>query len=176
MKIIPWLGIAMIAVGFGADAQGVRKCVGEDGKAPYSNDPCPGSTEIQSAPPAAAGGAAIPELQAGKWKMRFSRDGRTAEDETCGNPIDGFRRDVKDYETTTRWGCTMTTNASGPRSVRIVYDCPSDRAPDGRAVQKGRAEFSLVSASPQAFRIEMTSTVYPGYVMEGTRIGECEKR
>jgi len=60
--------------------------------------------------------------------------------------------------------------------MRVVYNCPSDRAPDGRAVTKGKSEVSVVSTSPQAFRAEMKSTVYPGYVMEGTRIGNCEKR
>ena len=30
----------------------------------------------------------------------------------------------------------MITNAPGPRSVRVVYDCPSDRSPDGRPVIK----------------------------------------
>jgi hypothetical protein len=188
------LGIAMIAVGFGADAQGIHKCVGKDGTTEYSNAPCPGSKEIKagspppavkgadagkesSARPAAAGGPVIPEMQAGKWKMRVTRekDGRARDNEMCGDPIDGFRSEVKSYSENNKWGCTMTTNASGPRSVSVVYDCPSDRSPDGRSVFKGRSELSLVSASPQAFRIEMKSTVYPGYVMEGTRIGSCEK-
>jgi hypothetical protein len=187
--------IAMIAICFGADAQSIHKCVGKDGKTEYSNAPCPGSKEIKagstppavkgadagkesSARPAGAGGPAIPEMQAGKWKMHVTRekDGRARDNEICGDPIDGFRSEVQAYAANTKWGCTMTTSASGPRSVRVVYDCPSDRSPDGRAVSKGRSELSLVSASPQAFRIEMKSTVYPGYVMEGTRIGDCEQR
>jgi len=127
--------------------------------------------------PAAADASIIPEMQAGKWKLRVTKEGGSAKDsEMCGDPIDGFSREVQDYAASTKWGCTMTTNASGPRSARVVYDCPSDRSPDGRAVSKGRSELSLVSASPQAFRIEMKSTVYPGYVMEGTRIGNCELR
>ena len=69
----------------------------------------------------------------------------------------------------------MTTNASGPRGAMIVYDCPSDRSPEGLPVSKGRTELSVVSASPQAFRIEMKSTVYGGYVMQGTRTGDCKK-
>jgi hypothetical protein len=193
VKIIPWLGIAMIAVCIGADAQSIHKCVGKDGKTAYSNAPCPGSKEIgasgrppavqgadamkeSSARPAAASASVFPEMQAGKWKLRVTREGRTRDDETCGDPIDGMRREVQEYAANTKWGCTMTTSASGPRSVRVVYDCPSDRSPDGRAVSKGRSEFSVVSASPQAFRIEMKSTVYPGYVAEGTRIGDCEQR
>jgi hypothetical protein len=153
MKIIPWLGIAMIAVCIGADAQGVNR--------------------ESSARPAAAGAAVIPAMQSGKWKLRFTREGRTKDDETCGDPMDGMRREVQEYAANTKWGCTMTTNPTGPRSVRIVYDCPSDRSPDGRPVSKGRSELSIVSASPQAFRIEMKSTVYGGYVMDGTRIGNC---
>jgi hypothetical protein len=195
MKILPWLGVAMIAVGLGAHAQGIHKCVGKDGKTSYSNAPCPGSKEIEaggppppavkgadarkesSARPAAAGAPVIPEMQAGKWKMRVTRqkDGRARDNETCGDPIDGFRGEVQAYAANTKWGCTMTTTALGPRSVRVVYDCPSDRSPDGRPVSKGRSELTLVSASPQAFRIEMKSTVYPGYVMEGTRIGDCKQ-
>jgi len=107
--------------------------------------------------------------------MRITRDkdGRASDNETCGDPIDGFRSEVQAYSASTKWGCTMTTSASGPRSVRVIYDCPSDRSPDGRPVSKGRSELSMVSASPQAFRIEMKSTVYPGYVMEGTRVGNC---
>lgn len=189
------LGIAMIAVCIGADAQGIHKCVGKDGKTAYSNSPCPGSKEIgasggapavqgadakkgPSAGPAAASIPAFPELQAGKWKLRVTRarDGRAKDSETCGDPIDGFRQEVQAYSANTKWGCTMTATASGPRSVIVVYDCPSDRSPDGRPVSKGRSELSLVSASPQAFRLEMKSTVYPGSVMEGTRIGDCEKR
>ena len=129
-----------------------------------------------SARPAASGASAIPEMQAGKWKLRITSRGTTNENEMCGDPIDGFSKEVQAYAATTKWGCTMTTNPTGPRSVKVVYDCPSDRSPEGRPVSKGRSEISLVSASPQAFRIEMTSTVYPGYVMEGTRIGNCEQR
>jgi hypothetical protein len=111
-------------------------------------------------------------MQAGKWKIRMS-GGRERESEMCGNPIDGFAREVKEYAASTQWGCTMTSNATGPRSVTVVYECPSDRSPDGRPVQKGRWETSVVSPSPQAFRIEMKSSADRGYVMEGTRIGEC---
>ncbi len=151
-----WLGIAMFAVCIGAGAQSGKEI---------------------SARPAAAGIPAFPEMQAGKWKLRLTKEGGSAKDsETCGDPISGFSREVQEYAASAKWGCTMTTNASGPRSVRVVYDCPSDRSPDGRAVSKGRSELSLVSASPQAFRIEMKSTVYRGYVMEGTRIGNCEQR
>jgi len=158
MKILPWLSIAMITIGFGADAQ----VKGAD------------TRKESSARPAAAGASDFPEMQAGKWKMRVTTDGRARDNETCGDPIDGFRREVQAYAANTTWGCTMTTSALGPRSVRVVYDCPSDRSPDGRAVSKGRSELTLVSASPQAFRIEMKSTAYPGYVMDGTRIGDCE--
>lgn len=126
--------------------------------------------------PAAADASAIPEMQAGKWKLRITSRGTTKDNEMCGDPIDGFGKEVQDYAATTRWGCTMTTNPTGPRSVIVVYDCPSDRSPEGLPVSKGRSEISVDSASPQAFRIEMTSTVYPGYVMEGTRIGNCEQR
>jgi hypothetical protein len=59
--------------------------------------------------------------------------------------------------------------------VKVVYDCPSDRSPDGRPVEKGRSEISLVSASPQAFRLEMNSTRNGVYVMEGSRIGDCQR-
>lgn len=127
-----------------------------------------------SAHPASSDASAIPEMQAGKWKLRITSRGTTKDNEICGDPIDGFSNEVKAYAATTKWGCTMTTIQTGPRSVRVVYDCPSDRSPEGRPVSKGRSEMSVVSASPQAFRIEMTSTVYPGYVMEGTRIGDCE--
>ena len=158
MKILPWLGIAMTAVCIGADAQGIHK--------------------ESSARPAAAGNAVVPDMQPGKWNLRFTRKGRTKDDETCGDPIDGMRREVQEYaaKANATWGCNMTTSAAGGRNVNIVYDCPSDRSPDGRPVQKGRWEMSVVSASPQAFRIEMKSTVDGGYVMEGTRIGECEKK
>lgn len=192
MKIFPWLGIAMIAVSIGADAQGIHKCVGKDGKIAYSNSPCPGSKEIEtparspvvkgadakknsSAGPAAAAPSNIPEMQAGKWKLRFTRDGRAKDNEICGDPIDGFRQEVQSYAANTKWGCTMTSTPSGSRSVNVVYDCPSDRSPDGRPVEKGRWELSLVSASPQAFRIEMKSTAKAAYVMEGTRIGDCKQ-
>lgn len=155
MKMLPWLGIAMIAVGFGVDAQGIHN----------------------SARPAAANASDIPEMQAGKWKIRVTRgkDGRARDSETCGDPIDGFRGEVQAYAANTKWGCTMTTTALGPRSVSVVYDCPSDRSPDGRPVSKGKSELTLVSASPQALRIELKSTVHPGYVMEGTRIGDCKQ-
>ena len=191
----PWLGITMIAVCIDADAQGIHKCVGKDGKTAYSNEPCPGSKEVgasgvspavqganakkeSSARPAGAGASILPEMQAGKWKLRVTREGRgrrgaSAKDsETCGDPIDGFSREVQEYAANTKWGCTMTTNPSGPRSVRIVYDCPSDGSPVGM-VTKGRSEISLDSASPQAFRIEIRSTVDAALVMEGTRIGDC---
>jgi hypothetical protein len=191
VRIIPWAGIALIAVCFGAQAQGIHKCVGKDGRTAYSNDPCPGSREIETParPPAAKGAVAkkdssarpsaaaippFPDMQAGKWKLRVTMRGRTSDDEICGDPIDGFRSEVQSYSTNTKWGCTMTANATGPRSVFVVYDCPSDRSPDGRPVQKGRWELSLVSSSPQAFRIEMKSTVDGGNVMEGTRIGDCK--
>lgn len=187
------LGIAMIAVCIGADAQTIHKCVGKDGKTAYSNEPCPGSKEIggggnppvvqgadakkeSSARPGAAGIPAFPEMQPGKWRLRMTMRGTTSDKETCGDPIDSFRREVQEYAASTKWGCTMTATASGPRSVIVVYDCPSDRSPDGRPVQKGRSELTLVSSSPQALRIEMKSTAYPGYVAEGTRIGDCEKR
>ena len=183
VKILPWLGIAMMTFCFGADAQGIHKCVGKDGKTAYSNVPCPGSKEIAPSADAtresparpAAAGASIPEMQAGKWKLRFTRKGRASDSEMCGDPIDGMRREVQEYAANTKWGCTMTTSPSGPRSVRVVYDCPSDGSPIG-AVTRGRSEISVVSTSPQAFRIEIKSTVYPGYVMEGTRIGNCEQR
>ncbi len=126
-----------------------------------------------SARPAATDAANIPEMQAGKWRIRMT-GGRASDSEMCGNPIDGFSREVQEYAKNTKWGCTMTTSASGPRSVRVVYDCPSDRSPDGRPVQKGRWEISLDSPSPQAFRLEMKSAVDRGYVMEGIRIGNCE--
>jgi hypothetical protein len=174
----------MFAVCIGADAQSVHKCVGKDGKTSYSSDPCPGSKEIQTAPPpsvkgadakkepsarpAAAGPSIIPEMQAGKWKVRMS-GGRTRDSEVC----DGFAREVQEYAASTKWGCTMNTNATGPRNVTVVYECPVDRSPEGRPVQKGRWETSVVSPSPQAFRIEMKSTADRGYVMEGTRIGDC---
>lgn len=114
-------------------------------------------------------------MQAGKWKLRFTRDGRTSDSEMCGDPIKGLRQEVQAYAANTKWGCTTTTNASGPRSVKVIYDCPSDGSPVG-AVTRGRSEISLVSASPQAFRVEMKSTVYPSYVMEGTRTGNCNPR
>jgi hypothetical protein len=190
VKILPWLGIAMIAVCTGADAQSIHKCVGKDGKTEYSYAPCPGSKEVgasgsppavqgadakkePSARPAAASVPVFPEMQAGKWKLRFTREGPASDSEMCGDPIDGMRREVQDYAANTKWGCTTTTSASGPRSVRVVYDCPSDGSPIG-AVTRGRSEMSLVSASTQAFRIEMKSTVYPSHAMEGTRIGNCE--
>jgi len=147
-RVFPWLGVALIA----ASASG------------------------GSAGAAAPGAAAIPEVQPGKWKMRFTRDGRTKDSEMCGDPVAGMRREVQQYAATTKWGCTTTTNPSGPRSVIIVYDCPSDRSPEGHPVSKGRSEISVVSASPQAARVEMKSTVYGGYVMEAVRIGDCEKR
>ncbi len=190
MKIYPWLGIAVIAVSFGAhvgvQAQGIHKCVAKDGKTSYSNSPCPGSKEIEAPaarPPAAKGadakkdavaGSSIPEMQAGKWKLSFTRDGRTKDDEMCGDPISGFRQEIAAYAANTKWGCTMITNPVGPRRVNVVYDCPSDRAPDGSPVSKGRTVLSLVSASPQALRLEMKSTVHGAYVMDGTRIGECK--
>ena len=154
MKVLPWLGMALLALCAGAHAQGR---------------------------PAAAGDAVVPEMQAGKWKLLVTRakDGRAGDSEMCGDPIDGMRREVQEYAAKAKatWGCTMTTNPAGGRNVNIVYDCPSDRAPDGRPVQKGRWEISVVSASPQAFRIEMKSTLQQGsYVMEGTRIGECAQR
>jgi hypothetical protein len=184
--------MALMALCVGAHAQAIHKCVGKDGKTTYSNNPCPGSKEIKGGgnPPAiqgadakkdssagaAAGAANIPEMQAGKWKLRVTRDGRASDSEMCGDPIVGFRQEVQAYAANTKWGCTTTATPDGPRSVTVVYDCPSDRAPDGRPVQKGRSELSVVSASPQTFRIVMRSTVYPGQVMEGTRIGECEQR
>ena len=148
MKIL--LGIAMIAVCFGANAQGTAR-------------------------PAAGSVVAFPELQAGKWKVLLTRKGRTNENETCGDPIDGMRREVQEYSdrANAKWGCTMSTSTAGSRSVRIVYDCPSDRSPEGRPVQKGRWELSLVSPTPQAFRIDMTSTTDGPYSMEGTRTGSC---
>lgn len=145
----------MLAVAVGADAQGIPK-------------------KDSSAGPAAAAPSNIPEMQAGKWNLRFTRDGRAKDNEMCGDPIDGFRQEVQSYAANTKWGCTMTSTPSGSRSVIVVYDCPSDRAPDGRPVSKGRTELSVVSASPQAFRIEMKSTVFSGHVIEGTRIGECK--
>lgn len=196
MKILPWLGITMIAVCIGADAQSIQKCVGKDGKTSYSSEPCPGSKEIEvsspprspppvvnraaakkdsSASPATSGASDIPEVQPGKWKLTITRRGRTSDNETCGDPIDGFRQEVQTYSANAKakWGCTMTTNNTGPRNVNVVYDCPTDRSPDGRPVQKGHWELSMVSASPQAFRIEMKSTNDAPYVMEGTRIGDC---
>ena len=192
MKILPRLGIAMIAVCIDADAQSIHKCVGKDGKTEHSHAPCPGSKEVgasggppavqgadarkeSSARPAAAGASVFPEMQAGKWKLRITREGSAEDSEICGDPIDGFRREVQEYAANTKWGCTMTTSASGPRSVTVVYDCPSDGSPIS-AVTRGRSEMSLVSPSPQAFRFEVKSTVYPGGVMEGTRIGNCEQR
>src|SRR6185503_9612500 len=101
----------------------------------YSNAPCPGSKEIEaggppsavkgadarkesSARPAAAGASDIPQMQAGKWQMRVTREkeGRARDNETCGDPIDGFRGEVQAYAANTKWGCTMTTTALGPRS------------------------------------------------------------
>ncbi len=87
-------------------------------------------------------------MQAGKWRLHFVRDSRANDNGTCGEPIGSSRREVQANQATTRWGCTMTTSPSGPRSVRIVYDCPSDCASDGRPVTKGRSELSFVSASP----------------------------
>ena len=158
MKILPWLGMAMTAVCIGAHAQGAPKA--------------------SSARPAAAGAAVVPDMQPGKWNLRFTRKGRTKDDEMCGDPIDGMRREVQEYaaKANAKWGCTLATNATGGRNVNIVYDCPSDRSPEGLPVQKGRWEISVVSASPQAFRIETKSTADGGYVMEGTRIGECARK
>src|SRR6185503_15599688 len=146
-------------------------------------DPCPGSKEVIAprsvapAKPAAGGGAVVPDMQAGKWKLRFTRDGRAKDEEKCGDPIDGMRREVQEYaaKAPAKWGCTMTTSGAGGRNVNIVYDCPSDRSPEGLPVQKGRTEISVVSASTQAFRIEMKSTAWRASAMEGTRIGECER-
>jgi hypothetical protein len=192
-SLIPWLGVALIAVSAGAHAQ-IYKCVGKDGKTTYSADPCPGAKEVRGGgnPPAAKSAEAkkdskkgsssrlapsiVPQMPPGKWKVRYTRNGRTRESETCGNPIDGFEKEIRSYSENNKWGCTMTTKSTGPRSMTAVYDCPSDRSPDGRPVTKGRSEFSLISASPQSFMIEMTSTIYPGYVMEGTRIGDCDGR
>jgi hypothetical protein len=182
LKVFPWLGIAVLVACAGAQAQGIHKCVGKDGKIAYSNSPCPGSKEIAPAAkaskesasrPAATGASILPDMQAGKWKLRFAREGRVDDNEMCGDPISSMRREVQSYQANTKWGCSMTTSPSGPRSVSIVYDCPSDRAPDGHPVTKGRSELSLVSASPQSFRAEMKSTAYGSYVMEGARIGEC---
>jgi hypothetical protein len=114
-------------------------------------------------------------MQSGKWKLNIATKGKSSVSEMCGDPIGDIRREVQAYAANTRWGCTMSTTAAGTRRVRIVYDCPSDRAPDGRPVSKGRSEISVVSSSPQAFRAEMKSTVYPGYVLEGTRIGDCKQ-
>ena len=146
MKTLPWLaGIALLAACFGAAAQGTAK---------KSVD------------------TPLPDLQAGKWKLNMNYRGRASVEEMCGDPIEGMRREVKEYATN-KWGCTMSTSAVGPRNVLVVYDCPSDRSPDGRPVSQGRSEISVVSPSPQSFRAEMKSTVHPGYVMEGTRIGDC---
>ena len=188
------MGAWLAAAGAGAGAQTLHKCVGKDGKIAYSADPCPGSKEIAppsppSAPPAvkgadakkesaarpaAAGPSVIPEMQGGQWKLRTTKRGRVRDNEMCGDPIDGFREEVQAYSANTKWGCTMTTNPSGPRSVIVVYDCPSDRSPDGRPVQKGRWELSVVSPTPQAFRIDMKSTADGTYSMEGARTGECK--
>jgi hypothetical protein len=125
-----WLGIAMIAVCFARSAehpqmrrQGRQDLVFER--------PLPGSKELQSSPPppavkgadakkgppaspAAAGAVVFPEMQTGKWKLQVVSKGRTRDSEMCGNPIDSFAREVQDYAATTKWGCTMTTNASVP--------------------------------------------------------------
>jgi hypothetical protein len=145
VKIFRWLGMAMVGVCAGADAQST------------------------------ASAATFPQMQAGKWMLRVTGGRSANENEMCGDPMDGFRREVQEYTAMAKktWGCTMTTTAAGPRSLKVVYDCPSDRSPDGRPVSKGRWELSVVSASPQAFRIEMQSTVDRSYVMEATRIGNC---
>lgn len=122
-----------------------------------------------------AGASFIPDVQPGRWKVRVTSDKRTRENETCGDPIDGFRREVREYAANTRWGCTMGATATGPRGAKVVYECPSDRAPDGRPVTKGRTELQVDSPDPQSLRIEMKSTAYPGYVMEATRLGDCLK-
>ena len=183
-RLLPGI-VALCLIASGANAQGVHKCVGKDGKTSYSADPCPGSKELVTPPrtgtpakSAGGGGAVVPDMQPGKWKLSFTRKGRTKDEEACGDPINGMRSEVQQYEANAKanWGCTMTTNPAGGRNVNIVYDCPSDRSPDGRPVQKGRWEISVVSASPQVFRMEMKTTTADGsYVMEGTRIGECDK-
>ena len=117
MQILSFFGIAMIAVCSGADAQSIHKCVGKDGKTAYSNEPCPGSKEIEvSRPPAVkgadarkdsaarppeAGAAVFPELKTGKWKLRVVSKGRTRDSEMCGDPICGFSRKVQEYAATT---------------------------------------------------------------------------
>ena len=163
------------AASAGAGKDGVKQEVLRQPKSSAGSTSADAMKE-SSARPAAASASVFPEMQAGKWKLRSTGGRAVRENEMCGDPLDSFRREVQSYEANKTWGCTMTTSASGPRSVRVVYDCPADRSPDGRAVSKGRSELSLVSASPQAFRVEMKSTVYPGYVMEGTRIGDCEQR
>jgi hypothetical protein len=195
LKLDRWieacLGMALIAVSACAQAQGIYKCVGKDGKIAYSNDPCPGSKQVgtSSRPPAvqgadankdsstrtAAGAVDIPKVQAGKWRLHLTRVGRASDAEICGDPLVGFREKVKAYAATTKKGCTLTTSPAGPRSVSVVYDCPSDRAKDGSRVQKGRTEMLLVSSWPQAFRLETKSPVNPGSVMEGAWVGECTK-
>ena len=90
-----------------------------------------------SARPAASGASAIPEMQAGKWKLRFTSRGATEDNEMCGDPIDGFSKEVQAYAATTKWGCTMTTNPTGPRSVKVVYDCPSDRSRRAARFRRG---------------------------------------
>jgi len=192
MKIYPWLGFAMIAVSAGAQAQ-IYKCVGKDGKTTYSANPCPGAKEIVGGgkPPAAKGAEAkkdssrrsalarvviVPKMPPGKWKVRYTRNGRTRENQTCGDPLEAFQKEMKSYSENSKSGCTFTTKTTGPGSMVAVRDCPSDGSPDGRPASKGKSEFSLVSSSPQSFVIEMKSSSYPGYVMEGTRIGECDGR
>ena len=189
MRLNSWLGLALIAICIGAEAQTIHKCVGKDGKTAYSNEPCPGSKEIRppaaqaaqgadarkepSARPAAGNAPILPETQAGKWKLRYTKNGAVNDIEICGDPLDTFRSELKSYATENTPGCTLVTNAPSPGSVRIVHDCPADQAGNARAVRKGRSELWVVSSSPQAFRVEMKSTAYVSFSVDGTRIGSC---
>ena len=73
-------------------------------------------------------------------------------------------------------GLAMTATSPKPGTAIVVHECPADRVENGRAAQKGRSELTVTSSSPQAFRVEMKSTIYPAMAMEGIRIGNCTPR
>ena len=70
-------------------------------------------------------------------------------------------------------GLAMTATSPKPGTAIVVHECPADRVENGRAAQKGRSELTVTSSSPQAFRVEMKSTAYVSFSVDGTRIGSC---
>ena len=133
---------------------------------------------VQREVPPAGKPITLPSVQHGSWRLTGLVDGKPAEVDHCGDPLDGFSRTVTEAQQQSNGesGCVARVLTSTAQNFNMTVDCPVDWvSEDGsKMTLKGRSELTIAARSPQSFTYTLTKLIGNRRVtMQGARTGAC---